>query len=185
MTEYQMFAERWRDCTACRLCEGRKRVVLARGSVPCDVLFVGEAPGESEDVLGRPFAGPAGHLLDAVLREAVPQHVRYCLTNLVCCIPRDESGGKAHEPDDPEVRACSVRLLEFVGLCRPRLIVCVGRLARDWLDPLWKKAIPVDGAVVRVDIVHPAAILRMTTAQRGLAVKRCVVTLANAVEEYL
>lgn len=65
---YSAHVQTWRGCTACSLSVQRSRVVLYRGQVPCDVLFVGEAPGESEDVVGTPFIGPAGKLLDAMIR---------------------------------------------------------------------------------------------------------------------
>lgn len=67
---YQQHVADWRACTGCTLSERRNRVVLFRGSVPCDVLFVGEAPGESEDVVGTPFVGPAGKFLDGMILEA-------------------------------------------------------------------------------------------------------------------
>lgn len=67
---YSSHVERWKDCGGCSLCDRRTRVVLYRGKVPCDVLFVGEAPGESEDVVGVPFVGPAGKLLDSMIQDA-------------------------------------------------------------------------------------------------------------------
>lgn len=195
MNPWLQFVERWKDCTACHLCEGRQRVVLARGSIPCDVLFIGEGPGESEDSLGAPFVGPAGQLLDRIVNRAgLPsKHVdlpnntwrllTWAFTNLVCCIPRDEDGGKATEPDDEAIDACSVRLVEFVELASPKLIVCVGKLAKDWLDPGWKHSIQLHRKIPLVDILHPAAILRANVAQQGLMIQRCVVQLRNAVEE--
>lgn len=67
---YSSHVERWKDCEGCSLRDRRTRVVLYRGKIPCDVLFIGEAPGESEDVVGVPFVGPAGKLLDAMIQEA-------------------------------------------------------------------------------------------------------------------
>jgi uracil-DNA glycosylase len=63
-------------------------VVLCRGRLPCDVLFVGEAPGVSEDVLGRPFVGPAGKLLDTIVERALDGQYDCAMTNLVACIPK-------------------------------------------------------------------------------------------------
>lgn len=186
MTPFQRHLHRWSDCRACDLCEGRRRVVIARGSVPCDVLFVGEAPGESEDVLGRPFCGPAGQLLDRIISDAFaawPKSVAdvgvirysYALTNIVACIPREDDGGKAAEPDPAAIRACAERLQEFVAICRPKLIVRVGALATKWCKP------PSGCSVC--DIVHPAAILRANIAHQGLMVQRATVILTNALEE--
>ena len=199
MTPYQQFVRNWSTCTACPLHATRSRVVLARGSVPAQVLFVGEAPGRSEDVVGLPFVGPAGRLMDHIIARSVPPGVAHALCNLVCCIPLGEDGQKTAEPDDEAVRACAPRLREFVGLCRPSLIVCVGALARDWLDRqnhhnVWRedygrlgrdRKLHFGADVPRIDVTHPAAILRQPVAQQGLSVQRCVVKIGNAVEEYV
>lgn len=71
MTTWLEHVARWRDCQLCPLAQQRDNIVLARGTVPCDVLFVGEAPGVSEDALGLPFVGPAGQLLDQVVDRAL------------------------------------------------------------------------------------------------------------------
>lgn len=192
MNPWLQFVERWKDCTACPLHKGRERVVLARGDLPCDVLFIGEAPGESEDCLGAPFVGPAGQLLDRIVERSLAgglgvgddyRELRLCFTNLVCCIPRDPDGGKATEPDDEAIEACSVRLSEFVKLANPKLVVCVGSLARDWLEPGYKRSIRLHQKIPLVDVVHPAAILRANVAQQGLMIQRSVVKLRNAVKE--
>ena len=70
-TRYQLHIQRWHNCTACDLCETRQKVVLGRGCVPADVCWIGEAPGKSEDSLGAPFVGKAGHRLDEIVRHAV------------------------------------------------------------------------------------------------------------------
>jgi uracil-DNA glycosylase family 4 len=181
---YSLHVSTWKTCTRCYLYECRSKVVLCRGKLPCDVLFVGEAPGESEDVLGQPFVGPAGHLLDGIISRGLPGGTRAAFTNLIGCIPRDGEGGKLAAPSDESVKACSPRLVEFVGIASPRVVVCVGSEAWDWLDPEYKHRIPVSN-VPLIKIVHPAAVLRANVAQRGLMVQRCVVTLRNMAEEYL
>lgn len=174
-TPWKNFADRWKNCTDCPLCEQRDRIVLARGSVPCDVLLIGEAPGESENILGIPFCGPAGKLLDDIIDRALPKGTRYALTNLVCCFPRDAKHAGTNEPAPDEISACQGRLVEFINLCKPKLIVCVGLLAADWID---------HGAGIEcADIVHPAAILRMPLAQRQMALQKAIVVLRNAVED--
>ena len=95
---YKQHVQRWKSCTACKLCETRKKVVMYRGDVPCDILFIGEAPGPSEDVIGQPFIGPAGHLLDRIIDKAIQPYrkvnpnisFRKVFTNLVCFIPKAE-----------------------------------------------------------------------------------------------
>src|SRR3954471_2435855 len=100
MTTWLEHVARWRDCTRCPLSQQRSNIVLARGQVPCDVLFVGEAPGASEDALAQPFCGPAGHLLDQIVERALPPIVSYAMTNLVCCFPRE---AKAQGDNEPEI----------------------------------------------------------------------------------
>ena len=180
---HQQHIKKWDDCKLCTLCETRNKMVFARGQVPCDVLFVGEAPGESENVLGRPFVGPAGQLLDVIIRKALPDTMKIALTNLVCCIPRDADGSKTSEPEDVSIIACSERLKEFVKIADPKLLVAVGTLARDWLTPGYKYSIKIHKTIRLIDIVHPAAILRANVAQRGMAIQRAVVKLATAVDD--
>ena len=205
MTAFQEFCQRWKGGCGSALCSvPGTRVVLCRGTVPCDVLFVGEAPGESENVKGLPFWGPAGKLLDQVIEQAwsmfyphssltryeaaayrrIAKIPTYALTNLVCCIPRDEDSRKASEPDSDSIDCCRPRLEEFIELANPRLIVAVGKLAEDYLRPGFKHSVCFDRRrTALVSMVHPAAILRANAAQQGLAVQRCVVTLQNAVEK--
>lgn len=139
----------------------------------------------SEDAIGRPFCGPAGQLLDHIIQNSVSRDITYAFTNLVCCIPRGDDGKKVHEPDDDAVRACSTRLKEFVEICDPNLIVCVGKLAEDWLDTRYRDSIQLHKKIPLVKITHPAAILRKNIAMRGLEVQRAEITVRNAIEDYL
>lgn len=208
MTPYQRLVEDWKDCQRCPLCTTRKRVVFTRGTIPCRVLFVGEAPGDSEDVIGQPFVGPAGILLNQIIRRAHVADIPHAFFNLVGCRPTDERGLKSHDPpDDESILACAPRLQRFVRICDGalgspsspamalrnrangtvgadflKLIVCVGATARDWLDEKRRDSVKLHRHIQRVDIKHPAAILRLNTAIKGLEVQRCVVTIDNAVE---
>ena len=172
---WQQFRQRWEDCNACKLHEVRKHVVLCRGKLPADVLFIGEAPGNSEDVIGQPFIGPAGKLLDeqvALAMHNVDRNLRLCFTNLVCCIPK-EHGKKLGEPSHECVVACKPRLVDFVvRLCQPRLLVMVGDLAEKELKDDFK-------CIERVKITHPAAILRAEMVRQPLMYQRTVVSLEN------
>lgn len=189
----------WSDCMRCELCRTRQTVVLARGKVPCDVLFIGEAPGESENALGVPFVGPAGKLLDDVIERAfegmtldgpvhpeiavVGRQLRWAFTNVVCCIPRDDELGKLAEPPDEAVQACQPRLVEFVRLADPRLIVTLGKTAREALEPGLKRSPKFHKKILQAHVVHPAAVLRMPEAQRGVEVRRAVAVISSAVEK--
>lgn len=99
----------WHNCQHCKLCNNRKHVVLFRGTMPCDVLFIGEAPGDSEDMFGFPFIGPAGEEFNSLLFEAYSNtsmqrgmtlemsrkgyignargQLLYGVTNIVACLP--------------------------------------------------------------------------------------------------
>jgi uracil-DNA glycosylase len=185
MDRWSLFVNRWKSCTACDACKTRQNVVLARGSIPCDLLLVGEGPGHSEDACGVPFVpgAPAGELLDRIIARSVPQHLKYCLTNLVCCIPLDDDGTKTAQPTDESIQACSVRLVEFVELASPKLLVCVGELAESFTDSGYKKSIKFHKKIPRCCIVHPAGILRMPSARQSMAAQRCVVQISTAIEE--
>jgi len=198
MTRLELFTQKWRRGCGSDQCS-KARVVLFKGTIPCDLLFIGEAPGESENVLGRPFMGPAGKLLDSIIADAglngtmLPEGeyakddppMRCAFTNVVCCIPRESDGEKAKEPEHEQILQCQGRLSEFIQLANPRLVVCVGALARDYTDPFLKDACPIQEDVPRVAITHPAHILRANVTNRGLMRQRAVVTLRNAVLELL
>lgn len=190
MTRFQLHVEQWKDCTRCSLHHMRTRVVHFRGSVPCDVLFLGEAPGESEDVIGQPFIGPAGKLLDQIIERSigeVNQHraadgqngLSYGMTNLVGCLPRGEDGAKTGEPEGPEIRQCAPRVEDLVDMCSPLLIINVGALARKWLDSVLPHR-----QMKSASIEHPASILRANIAQRGLAIQKAIVTIRSALLEF-
>lgn len=185
MTEWMLFRDKWKGGCGNAICSTARNVCLARGSVPCDVLFVGEAPGESEDVIGRPFVGPAGKLLDRIVADALGEfltaddrRLSCAFANLVGCIPRNELE-KAAEPDAAEIRQCSGRLNEFVGIARPRMIVAVGALARKWLE----SCVTVGEGVKVVSIDHPAFIIRSNVTAQGLLIQKAVVTMSNAAED--
>lgn len=185
MSPFAAFKERWRDCTACYLHETRKQVVLSRGTYPCDVVFCAEAPGASEDAIGIPMCGPAGHLMDHIINQSVPKGVTYSICNLVCCIPRGEDGRKIQEPEDECVKACSPRLIEYMEICDPKVIICVGKLAYDWLDTRYRNSIKLHRDIPKVSMRHPAAILRMSVAMQGLEVQKCMIAVRNACEDYV
>lgn len=196
MTPWQVHVARWRDCIRCPLHEGRRSVVLARGSLPCDILFVGEAPGQSEDVLGEPFVGPAGQLLDRIVSEALTSPcmsapLRIAFTNVVACFPREAKQTDDHAPPREAVKACRPRLQEFIVLAKPRLVVFVGSVAdRAGSEALGKATTLTGGRVTGhatvklwASIQHPAAILRAPTAGRSLMVRRAVIRLQKAFEQ--
>lgn len=177
---WRMHVDKWKSCKLCPLHTQRTNIVLARGMIPASIVFVGEAPGESENIIGQPFVGPAGRKLDEIIEEAwsrieVELGVKptYALCNLVACFPKEAKDAKINEPAKAEILACRPRLEEFIALCRPRLVVAVGKLAEAYMP---------DVGVEVVGIVHPAAIVRMPVAQQGMAINKAVVTLVTAIE---
>lgn len=172
------FKQKWSECSACPLCKTRRNLVLARGKIPCDVLFIGEAPGPSEDDIGAPFVGPAGKLLDKQIKEALEnagnEELRICFTNLVCCIPRSAPGQKFKEPSKESIEACAPRLDEFMCLAKADLTVAVGDLANKHLREL-----------ADVNITHPAAILRAEIVRQELMYTKVVVILENAFRDLI
>lgn len=191
-SQYQEHVRKWSACRKCQLCDRRQRVVLARGTVPADVVLVGEAPGKSENALGLPFVGPAGKLLDQILQRAIPEGVGYALTNLVCCLPLypeegEETAGRLvlGVPDDPEVQACSDRLQEFIRIAQPKLIVCIGKTATDWLNSKKHRGIKFNPPIPMIDVTHPSAILQANYVQRGLLCQRVAMAISGAIEDYV
>lgn len=185
MTPFQLHVHNWRECTRCPLHKTRHNVVISRGKVPAEVVFIGEGPGASEDVIGTPFVGPAGHLLDDIILRAGMGERRFAVTNLIACMPYDPDEGKIEEPPKDAIKACAPRLKEFVRLCKPRLIVLVGQHAQrhvlgqaqfgdDWL--------PAGQFIRLMNMLHPAAILKGNVAQKGLSIQRCITGLAAELE---
>lgn len=185
MTPLKQLYEDWRDCQRCHLASGRKRVCMVRGVVPCDVLLVGEAPGHSEDVIGVPMVGPAGRLLDEIVAEALPEGVSWAVANVVGCCPVGEDGRKVTKPDDVAIQKCSPRLREIVRLCDPKLVVCLGEVAQQYLMTGKYVKIELHREIPTVGVAHPAAIGRANVAQQGLLFQRAVVQIQNAIEEFV
>jgi len=113
------------SCSKCRLCEQRTHVVFGEGSLHADLMFIGEGPGAREDATGRPFVGPAGRLLDEMTQEIIglPRKDVY-IANVVKCRP---PGNRDPRPDERE--ACIGYLRAQVAFIKPKLLVCLGRIA--------------------------------------------------------
>lgn len=188
-SRYKLHVAEWNDCQRCYLSKVRKNVVHARGIIPAHIVFVGEAPGESEDVVGRPFVGPAGRLLDHIISMSIGKNqdrIRYLICNLLGCIPRElgSKTGKAMEPPDACVKKCKPRLEELLDLAQPTIICCVGKAAKEYLTPGFSHSIKLPGSVRRdaiIQITHPSAILRANVAQQGLLVQRAYVEIRQVV----
>ena len=112
------------QCTRCELSRTRQNIVFGVGPKDAEVLFVGEGPGQQEDLQGEPFVGPAGHLLDDMLSIiGLGRHNCY-IGNIVKCRPPQN-----RDPLPTEQDACIGWLRMQTKLIRPKIIVCLGRIA--------------------------------------------------------
>ena len=150
------------NCKKCGLCETRNNVVFGMGNPNAKVLFIGEGPGENEDLQGKPFVGRGGMLLDKMLSVVdLSRDKNIYIANMVKCRPP-----KNRDPEETEVAACRPWLEEQIRIIDPKIIVCLGRVsAIRFIDPNFKvtkehgQFIEKDGRLV-MGTFHPAAILR-------------------------
>lgn len=148
-------------CTKCALCHTRTNVVFGIGKRDADIMFIGEGPGEQEDLQGEPFVGPAGKLLDDMLSIIDLDRTNTYIANIVKCRPP-----RNRDPQDEEQNACIDYLKEQIALVKPRIIICLGRIAaKRMIDPgfritqqhgMWY----CDDGVWITAIYHPSALLR-------------------------
>ena len=149
-------------CRACKLCAGRHNTVFGVGDRQAEWMIVGEAPGEKEDLRGEPFVGPAGQLLDNMLKAlGLDRHHKVYIANVLKCRP---PGNRNPQPE--EVAQCEPFLRRQVQLLRPKIIVALGRFAVQSLlgttEPIGKlrgRAHQYLGVPVVVTY-HPAYLLR-------------------------
>ena len=116
-----------RECLSCRDCplsQGRHNVVFGVGDPESELMFIGEGPGEQEDLQGEPFVGPAGKLLDDMLEMIDLDRSRVYIANIVKCRPPHN-----RDPLNIEQDACREWLDRQIALVEPKLIVCLGRIA--------------------------------------------------------
>lgn len=119
------------SCARCPLCSTRHNVVFGVGPEHTDVMFIGEGPGENEDLQGEPFVGAAGQLLDEML-SIIGLSRRNCyIANIVKCRPPQN-----RDPKPEEREKCSPWLTEQIQLIHPKIIVCLGRIAAmEYINP--------------------------------------------------
>jgi uracil-DNA glycosylase family protein len=166
-------------CRACDLWARATQTVFGDGSPRARLLFVGEQPGNSEDLEGAPFVGPAGQLLDRVLVEAGIDRNEVYVTNVVKHFKwRRAPSGKRRihdKPNSAQVEACRPWLEAEVARIGPRLIVCLGATAAQALLGKSFRVTQQHGAVLDSDLgpvlatIHPSAILRSEERDELLA----------------
>ena len=124
MVTWEELEHRCLQCQGCSLAETRTHVVFGTGNRQADVMFIGEGPGEQEDLQGEPFVGPAGKLLDVMLDVIDLDRSRVYIANIVKCRPP-----RNRDPLNQEQDACIGFLRAQTALIRPRIIVCLGRIS--------------------------------------------------------
>ncbi len=167
LKELKELEEKAKNCCACRLCKTRKNVVFGEGDPQTNLMFVGEAPGEQEDIQGRPFVGRAGQLLNRFLNLYGVSRERVYITNVVKCRPPNN-----RNPEIDEIKSCYPFLERQIELIEPKVILCLGAFAARTILNLPEKTpisrirgkehkVEVKGKeVIVIPTFHPAYLLR-------------------------
>jgi len=149
------------QCKKCALWEHRTNVVFGVGSTDAEVMFIGEGPGENEDLRGEPFVGRAGKLLDDMLELIGLNRTNIYIANMVKCRPPGN-----RDPLNTETDACMHWLRSQIGLIKPKIIVSLGRIsAMAMIKEKFKISQEhgqwtVKDGVYYMALYHPAALLR-------------------------
>ena len=150
-----------KQCRKCALCETRNNVVFGVGNTESPIMFIGEGPGEQEDLRGEPFVGRAGQLLDDMLTCIDLDRSKVYIANMVKCRPPHN-----RDPLEIEQEACSGWLKAQIELIDPKIIICVGRIAAmSFIKPEFRitrehgQWFEKDGRRYMA-IYHPSALLR-------------------------
>ncbi len=161
MLDWNELEDACTHCVACGLCETRKHVVFGVGNREADILFVGEGPGEQEDIQGEPFVGAAGKLLDDMLSIIDLDRSKCYIANVIKCRPPGN-----RDPLETEQDACIPYLQNQIALIQPKIIVCLGRIAAKRLidenyritrqHGQWIQS----GGIWMTAMYHPSALLR-------------------------
>ncbi len=156
-------------CRACDLWKRGMQTVFGEGSAHAQVMFVGEQPGDREDLMGRPFVGPAGWLLDKCLAEAGIDRNTVYVTNVVKHFKWEPRGKRRihKKPNSLEIAACRPWLEAELAVTKPQVIVCLGATAAQALLGKSFKVTQHRGEFVASELapfvtatVHPSSILR-------------------------
>lgn len=150
------------DCTRCKLHKGRKNIVFGEGSETARLVFVGEGPGQEEDIAGRPFVGAAGQLLtDIIVKGMKLRREDVYICNIVKCRPPDN-----RNPEPDEVEACISFLQKQLAALHPAVIIALGNVAAKALLATsegitalrgkWRSY----GGIALMPTFHPAYLLR-------------------------
>ncbi|RAP32471.1 uracil-DNA glycosylase [Candidatus Marinamargulisbacteria bacterium SCGC AG-414-C22] len=179
-TEYtqdtvETLKEKIQTCTNCVLCEERTNAVFGDGPSPCDVMIIGEGPGEQEDLSGKPFVGRSGKLLTKFLEDAgINREKDVFIANIVKCRPP-----KNRNPTKLEIEACKPYLIRQIQLVKPKVLVLLGapslktvleeKLAITKVRGKWYKASVdyMEDDLLIMPLFHPSYLLRNASNKEG------------------
>ena len=160
------------ECKACHLWENATQTVFGEGKSTSTVMFIGEQPGDKEDLSGHPFVGPAGALLDKALVEAGIDRTKVYVTNVVKHFKWEPRGKRRihKKPNGAEIAACRPWLEAEIAVVKPQAIVCLGSTAAQAvIGPRFRVSVQraqfVESSLAPLvtATVHPSSILRATT----------------------
>ena len=181
-----------KDCRGCDLWKRGTQTVFGEGRRTAKVVFVGEQPGDQEDLAGKPFVGPAGRLLDKALEEAGIDRRDVYVTNVVKHFKWEPRGKRRihQKPNAAEIRACRPWLDVELALVKPQLVVCLGATAAQALLGRSFKVTQHRGEFIEgaldapvIATIHPSAILRAPDDEtRRAETVRFVADLRRVVE---
>jgi uracil-DNA glycosylase family protein len=168
---YSSLREAAANCRGCELYKRGTQTVFGEGPIPAELMFVGEVPGDEEDLSGHPFVGPAGRLFTAALGEAGIDREQTYVTNVVKHFkwkPSPRRKRRLHEkPGAAEIRACMPWLGAEIEVVQPKVLVCLGATAAQALlgkdfrvTKMRGKWVDSDHAKKMIATIHPSAILR-------------------------
>jgi hypothetical protein len=137
---------KWQKCERCPIA-CKTRAFHRIGGDFCNYMFIGDSPGPSESIIGKPFVGQTGKLLDQLIEDV--GMVNYIITNNIICYPKD--GNKFRQPTEEEIKNCRERLDELIEIVRPTWYISLGKVA---------KHNPPTGVVYHLELDHPSFIQR-------------------------
>ena len=163
------------NCQNCSLCKTRTNVVFGHGPIPCNLMVIGEGPGEQEDIQGKPFVGKSGQLLTKIFESVGIHRDTDCfIANTVKCRPPEN-----RTPTPEEITTCKPFLIQQIQLVKPKILILLGapalktileeKLAITKVRGNWYKA-PVDymkDPLYIMPLFHPSYLLRNASKEQG------------------
>ena len=166
MTDLEKLRQEALSCTKCSLCTSRNKVVFGEGNPTAELMFIGEAPGKTENLQGKPFVGRSGNLLTNMIESIGLKREDVYIANILKCWPPGN-----RKPEKLEIEKCNHFLLKQIELIKPRVICTLGAFASQTLlldegvtttiSNIRGKPWPLTGRnIIVIPTFHPAYILR-------------------------